>query len=204
MLDAWFPPAPDVLERLSKCLPWLTRTSPPTNCEGLVEAISVSREIPEESVLVGAGSSDLIFLALREWLDARSRVLLLDPTYGEYAHICETVIGCRVDRLHLCADDMFAVDMEKLAGEVAKGYELVVLVNPNNPTGRHIPRWKLKRLIESAPVSTRFWIDEAYVDFVGADESLEGFCRKEPQCARLQVNVQGVRPQRTARRIPLR
>ena len=38
---------------------------------------------------MGGGSSDLIFLALRQWLTPSSRVLLLDPTYGEYAHVVE-------------------------------------------------------------------------------------------------------------------
>ena len=36
VLDAWFPPAPAVIESLREHLPWLMRTSPPTTCEGLV------------------------------------------------------------------------------------------------------------------------------------------------------------------------
>ena len=180
MLDAWFAPSPTVLNQLSGHLPWIARTSPPTNSEGLLETISLSRQIPVESVLPGAGSSDLIFLALREWLDPDSRVLLLDPTYGEYAHVCEAVIGCQVDRFHLSREDGFAVDTKRLAREIAKDYDLVVLVNPNNPTGRHIPRVQLEILIKAAPVSTKFWIDEAYVDFVGPAETMEQFAASSP------------------------
>ena len=73
----------------------------PTRCEGLVRAISKARGIPERSLAPGAGSSALIYLAFREWLDPSSRVLLLDPTYGEYAHVLENIVGCRVDRLRL-------------------------------------------------------------------------------------------------------
>ena len=46
----------------------------------------------------GGGSSSLIHLALRRWLTPDSRVLLLDPMYGEYAYLTEQVLGCRVDR----------------------------------------------------------------------------------------------------------
>src|SRR6266542_963020 len=61
VLDAWFPPAPGVLEALRAHLDWLARTSPPTNCDGLVRTIAEVRGMPAECVLPGAGSSDLIY-----------------------------------------------------------------------------------------------------------------------------------------------
>ncbi len=180
VLDAWFSPSPKVIDRLGAYLHWIVRTSPPTDCEGLVESISRHRDVPEDSVLAGAGSSNLIFLALREWLDPSSRVLLLNPTYGEYAHVCEAVIGCRVERFQLSPEDGFVVNTCTLAREIAKGYDLVVLVNPNNPTGRHIPRMELERLVGDAPATTNFWIDETYVDYVGPYASLERFAAGSP------------------------
>jgi histidinol-phosphate/aromatic aminotransferase/cobyric acid decarboxylase-like protein len=55
-----------------------------------------------------------------------------------------------------------------------------VLVNPNNPTGRHLPRAVLTPLLEGASESTRVWIDEAYIDYAGPNESLERFaCRSK-------------------------
>jgi histidinol-phosphate/aromatic aminotransferase/cobyric acid decarboxylase-like protein len=54
-------------------------------------------------------------------------------------------------------------------------YDLVVVVNPNNPTGGHVRRGDLQEVLATAPASTRFWIDEAYVDYVGPDQSLEQF-----------------------------
>src|SRR4051794_20267652 len=68
VLDAWFPPAPEVLDALHGSLDWLARTSPPTNCEGLIRTIARTRGIPVECVLPGAGSSDLVFRAFRHWL----------------------------------------------------------------------------------------------------------------------------------------
>ena len=35
VLDAWFDPAPGVIEAVSAHLAWSLRTSPPTHCEGL-------------------------------------------------------------------------------------------------------------------------------------------------------------------------
>ena len=60
VIDAWFPPAPGVLDALRDDLPWLLRTSPPADCRGLVETIAAVRGVEPAQVLPGAGSSDLI------------------------------------------------------------------------------------------------------------------------------------------------
>jgi histidinol-phosphate/aromatic aminotransferase/cobyric acid decarboxylase-like protein/GNAT superfamily N-acetyltransferase len=175
VLDAWFPPAPGVTATLTTHLPWLLRTSPPTDCAGLIATIAGARGVSPGNILPGAGSSDLIFRAFRHWLTPDSRVLILDPTYGEYAHVLEKVIGCTVDRLPLDRAAGYGVNLAKLAAALALDYDLVALVNPNSPTGRHVPRAQLEAVLRSAPWSTRLWIDETYVDYAGAGESLEQF-----------------------------
>jgi len=175
VLDAWFPPAPEVLAAVSEHLEWTLRTSPPTHCEGLVEAIAEARRVPASCLALGAGSSALIYLAFREWLGPASRVLILDPTYGEYRHLLEQIVGCHVDRLPLDRRSQYAVDLGQLEERCRDDYDLVVLVNPNNPTGRHIPKGDLQALLDRVSSRTRFWIDEAYVDYVDPEESLEPF-----------------------------
>ncbi len=54
----------------------------------------------------------------------------------------------------------------------------MVLVNPNSPTGRHIPREKLQAVLSRAPAQTRVWIDETYSEYAGPAESLEQFAEQ--------------------------
>lgn len=178
VLDAWFAPSPKVIEALTEYLPWLVRTSPPTNCEGLVGKISQVRGIPEDNLLVGAGSSALIYLTFREFLNRSSRVLILDPTYGEYAHVLEQIIRCRVDRFVLHKEAGFKVIAEALEEKIQNNYDLVILVNPNNPTGQYLDRDVLQDMLHRAPKKTLFWIDETYIDYIGKNNSLEEFAWK--------------------------
>src|SRR5258706_7124442 len=127
VLDAWFDPSPKVIAVLQEHLPWLIRTSPPTHCEGMIRAVAQARGLQEENVLPGAGSSDLIFLAFRQWLRPASRVLILDPMYGEYAYILEQVIGCQVDRFFLSRSNGYEVDVDELKKALDRAYDLVVL-----------------------------------------------------------------------------
>lgn len=175
VLDAWFPPAPAVQEILTEHLSWLLRTSPPTGCEGLIQTIAQYRGVHEENILPGAGSSDLIFRALRHFLDQNSRVLILDPTYGEYRHVLDNVIGCHVQSFSLSADDNYQVHLQKLESALKENYDLLILVNPNSPTGQHIPKHDLEDFLRRVPIQTRVWIDETYVDYLPGNASLEKF-----------------------------
>lgn len=181
VLDAWFPPAPAVLAGLREHLDWIVRTSPPTNGEGLVRAIARTRGVPPSSIVLGGGSSDLIFLAFPLWLRRRSRVLLLDPTYGEYAHVLQKVVGCRVDRLPLRREQGYRLHLPELSRTLRAGYDLVVIVNPNSPTGQHVPAVALADAIAASPARTRIWIDETYVEYAGADQSLERLAAFSPR-----------------------
>ena len=174
VLDAWFPPSPQVTAAIAEHLEWLVRTSPPTGCEGLIRTIARMRDVDESCILAGGGSSDLIFLALTRWLDVTSRVLILDPMYGEYAHVLEQVVGCQVDRFTLPREDDYDLDVVELSRRMQHGsYDLVILVNPNSPTGRHCPAAQMRWLLDRVPADTRVWIDETYVEYAGEGESLE-------------------------------
>jgi histidinol-phosphate/aromatic aminotransferase/cobyric acid decarboxylase-like protein/GNAT superfamily N-acetyltransferase len=180
VLDAWFPPSPRVLSALSQNLEWIARTSPPTNCEGVIRAIARARGVDPSNILSGAGSSDLIYLALRQWLTPSSRALILDPTYGEYAHVLEHVVRCRVDRLPLTRADDYALDPARLLPLLDGRYDLIVLVNPNSPTGRHVPREALEPILAQSNPATRIWIDETYIEYTGPNQSLEPFATRTP------------------------
>ena len=180
VLDAWFSPAPGVVDALAGDPGWIARTSPPAGAEGLLDDIATARAVPVDTLAVGGGSSDLIFRAFREWLTPNSKVLLIDPSYGEYAHVTERVIGCRVDRLGLRRDEGWRIDPDRLATALRSGYDLVVLVNPNNPTGRHLPAAQLREVLAQAPPQTRVWIDEAYLGYVGFDQSLVDWAATRP------------------------
>ena len=175
VLDAWFDPSPNVLSTIQNHLFWSMKTSAPTGSEGMCRMIAKTRGIPVENILPGAGSSDLIYLGLRQWILPSSKVLILDPMYGEYAHLLEKVIVCKVDRFPLSRMNNYSVDTKEFAECLKNNFDWVILVNPNSPTGQHIEREEIEHLIINAPQSTRFWIDETYIDFLDSNQTLEHF-----------------------------
>ena len=178
VLDAWFPPSPKVVTAIQENLKFLLQTSPPTHAEGLVKVIASARGIHQQQILPGAGSSDLIFLSLPCFLNQNSKVLLLDPCYGEYMHVLEKVIHCKISRFNLDREEGFVVNTYDLLQEIKKGYDMVILVNPNSPTGVHLSKQEMEDMLLQVPISTKVWVDETYVEYVGPHESIERFATK--------------------------
>jgi histidinol-phosphate/aromatic aminotransferase/cobyric acid decarboxylase-like protein len=173
VLDAWFDPSPRVTEKLREYLPFFIRTSPPTYGEGLIRTISETRSVPRTNLCLGGGSSQLIFTCLQQFTTKTGRALILDPTYGEYAHVLEKVLQREVHRHHLPQDDNFRIDSGLLLRHARQLQpELLVLVNPNSPTGQHWSRDELREFVLQLP-NTLVLLDETYIDYVSSTESLE-------------------------------
>lgn len=180
VLDAWYPPSPNVMSALSEHLEWLVRTSPPTRGEGLRTAIANARGVDEPNVLVGAGTSNLMYLAFPRLIGVGSKVTLPDPTYGEYRHLAERVLGARVTLSPLDGGRGFVPDVEQLAYD-SRDADLVVLVNPNSPTGVGVSRRFVQDLLLRLPEKTVLWVDETYIDFLDSAESAESLVSTNPR-----------------------
>ncbi len=174
VLDAWFNPSPKVLEKIKNYLPFVVRTSPPNYSEGLVETISRFRGVPKQNILTGGGSSDLIFTFFPKMLEKNDKVIILDPMYGEYQHILENVIGTNVIRFKLEKQNGFQINtnllIEKINTDMPK---MVVLVNPNSPTGQYLPKEEVFKILKSISRSIFVVIDETYIEYVDKNNSLE-------------------------------
>jgi histidinol-phosphate/aromatic aminotransferase/cobyric acid decarboxylase-like protein len=174
VLDAWFDPSPRVIEKLRNFLPFLSRTSPPIYASGLREAIARTRNLPEECILTAGGSSDLIFACFPHLIARAQKALILDPMYSEYRYILENVIGARVERFYLAAEDDFCLNTDALIASIGTlRPDLVVVVNPNSPTGRHCSRTEILRLLNGIPESVSILIDETYIEYARTAESVE-------------------------------
>jgi len=112
--------------------------------------------VPEQLIHVNAGSE----LILRQLLDRLGQqVHLLTPTYALFPEIAR-----RYTQTPLQPEQDFACNLAELA--IPDGTTLVVIVNPNNPTGGTVDMSPLPRLLCSHP-ETRFLVDEAFIGCAG-------------------------------------
>jgi len=142
---------------------------PEPRAEALCRDLARYHGVEVEQVVVGNGTTELIFLLPRA-LECR-RVLVLAPSYIDYARAA-ALAGLEVEHLLLRSEKEFRLDVERLE-KCLRGGELVFLGQPNNPTGRLCSREALCRLAVGRP-DVSFAVDEAFADFVEGYLSLAG------------------------------
>jgi histidinol-phosphate aminotransferase len=154
-------PPPAVLKRLSETS---FAQYPDRDTIALRRALSMRFNLPEEQILVGNGSAELLLLAAIAFLRPADRVLVIAPTFGEYVHVSK-LMEAEIHQVIAQAEAHFKVDSAAVADLLAKHrYRLVFLCNPNNPTGQVITHKDLRDWVSSQP-ETLFVVDEAYLPF---------------------------------------
>lgn len=129
----------------------------------LRKAISTYTKAPVENIMVGNGSTELIGLFIQ--IQNPKKALLLSPTYSEYEREI-LLTGGSCDHFYLKEEDDFHIKLSALLEELEKGYDLLIICNPNNPTSTIIPREKMERIISHCEKTNTFvLIDETYVEF---------------------------------------
>jgi len=113
----------------------------------------------EGSVILGAGSTELIDLVIRTFVGPGEEVLLSVPTFSMYEARTRTVGGIPV--LVPMTDD-HDHDLSGLIRGVTERTKVIFLCTPNNPTGGRISESDLKRLLRLGLPTV---IDEAYHEF---------------------------------------
>ena len=151
-----FPPAPAVVEKLQKAdIENLRLYSDPT-CKALKEKLAGLYGLQPENIFVSNGSDDILNFLFMAFPGAKGAVFP-DISYGFYS-VYAQLHGVNARKIPLKAD--FSLDYTDYLNADA----LVVIANPNAPTGMTIPVCQIEEVLKQNPDNVVV-IDEAYVDF---------------------------------------
>ena len=127
----------------------------------LVSAIAERYQVPEESVVVANGTTELLYQLPK--LLGCTQALIPSPSYIDYTKVME-LAGMTVRPFLLSAERGFTLHPQELA-TLLTGGELVGIGSPNNPTGALVDPEQIIQLAKGHP-ATLFLIDEAFLEFV--------------------------------------
>src|SRR5262249_50199678 len=133
---------------------------------GIVDAIAEHHKLKPENVLVGCGSSEILKIVDDAFLPDHKLVVCVDPTY-ERGYRFSTNSKAQTNAVPLTKT--FDADMKEIIRVTkanARDVGVVYICNPNNPTGRIVPKDELKLLLDSVPGDIPVFIDEAYHHYV--------------------------------------
>ena len=134
---------------------------PDPTAHELRRLIAEANGLESENVLIGNGGDELIFDLLLAWGGPGRTILDMPPTFSMYG-IDAQVTGTSVVRIPRTAD--FSIDEEAVLARVAEGgIDIIIVANPNNPTGGLSNETFLIELLKSTDAIVM--VDEAYFEF---------------------------------------
>ena len=152
-----YPPARSVVEAMTAEQVELLRLYSDPTAKNLKEKLAGLYGVKPENVFVSNGSDEVLNFSFMAF--GGGGVVFPDISYGFY-EVFADLYAINAEKIPLEAD--FSVDYQKYCGK----NKMVVIANPNAPTGMTIPVWQIEEIVKTNPDAVVV-IDEAYVDFGG-------------------------------------
>jgi histidinol-phosphate aminotransferase len=130
-------------------------------------------EMPISRVTVGNGSCEILMSAADALLEPGAELIYAWPSFSIYPHVAAQS-GARAIEVPL--DENGLHDLDAMAREVTAATRLVLICNPNNPTGTALPIAAIDAFVADLPRHVAVILDEAYVEFSALqdpDDSLD-------------------------------
>lgn len=156
-----FGPSPAVREALRRVS---LDQYPDREAIDLRAALATYLGISMHQIVVANGTAELLWLVGLAFLRPGDQVLVVEPTFCEYARI-GILMGAQIISWRAEAAHGFAVDTDSMTQQLQQIQPRVVfLCNPNNPTGTLVQVEEIMKWSHRYP-ETLFVVDEAYAAF---------------------------------------
>ncbi|MBQ2274159.1 MAG: histidinol-phosphate transaminase [Clostridia bacterium] len=152
-----FPPSKSVLSAVNRAAAKRLRLYCDPECKVLTNSLAKLYGVESKNIFLSNGSDDILNFAFMAYGDMGA--IFPDITYGFYKVFAE-LHGVNTEIIPLCDD--FSIDSDAFMGK----NKLIVIANPNAPTGMALALDTIEEIVKSNPDGVVL-IDEAYVDFGG-------------------------------------
>lgn len=132
---------------------------PDDKADVLTRAIAEDLKVSENEVVVGNGSSEMIELLMKTYIEKGDKILGFEKSFSMYKIFSNIYEGD-----YITVENDYVMDMDALiekANEINP--KMIIICNPNNPTGYLIQKTDIERLLRV--YKGLVVIDEAYIEF---------------------------------------
>lgn len=154
-------PFPEVVEAITREVMGLNRY-PDGGCDRLRTALAERLAVPPGHLVFGNGSCELLMLLGQALLAPGEGLVYAEPSFVVY-HTIGRLQQARTDAIPL-RDHVH--DLEAMAAAIRPDTRMVIVCNPNNPTGTLVSADALRAFLDAVPDDVAVVLDEAYVEFV--------------------------------------
>jgi histidinol-phosphate aminotransferase len=143
---------------------------PEGSCRDLRRALARRLGITEAMVTISNGADNILMMIAQAFVDPGDEVVTADLTFPVYRTATQVMAGVPVE----VPLNRFIHDLDAMARAVGPRTKMLVICNPNNPTGTMVGGDEIKGLLERLPPRVLVVLDEVYADFASARDFPDG------------------------------
>ena len=155
---------------------------PDGDSTALREALGAFHAIDPARIIMGSGSGELLYLAASGYAGPGDEVLFSQYSFSLYDIV---VRRCGAQPVEAPATD-YGTDVDAMLAAVSPSTRVVIVANPNNPTGTYLPRAEIARLHAGLPDEVLLVLDQAYAEYVDPAQD-DGSLELASTCANVLV-----------------
>ncbi len=127
----------------------------------LRQTLAAKYQLSPEQIMLGNGSNELIDLIARQWARPGAEVIIPSPAFLPYGSTASRA-GARVIRTGL---SNWQFDLKAALAMISEKTSLIILANPNNPTGLQLDREEIAEWLSDIPEQILVVLDAAYAEY---------------------------------------
>ncbi|WP_320838520.1 histidinol-phosphate transaminase [Zhongshania sp.] len=136
----------------------------------LKKKLAAKLGVSEQQFTLGNGSNDVLDLIARTFLGPGCSAVFSQHAFIVYP-IAVQAVGARAI---VTPAKNWGHDLDAMAAAIEVDTRVVFIANPNNPTGNYLNRDELSAFLAKVPDHVMVVLDEAYIEFAGADDFPDG------------------------------
>lgn len=142
--------------------------------------------VPEGQLVFGTGSDELLELLAKAYLGPGDELLYAWPSFAMYPIVAQ---GMGARGVGVPLDGGLVHDLDAILAAVNDATQLVIVCNPNNPTGTSVGAEALDRFADALPEDVVLVIDEAYIEYARRADFPDsiGLVRRRPNTVALRT-----------------
>ena len=142
---------------------------PDGNGFALKQALSEKHHVSDDMILLGNGSNDILELVSLGCLSPGASAVFSEYAFAVYPLMTQA----RGAESIVVPSKEFGHDLEAMLAAIRADTKLVIIANPNNPTGTYLPEASLRAFVEKVPSTVLVVIDEAYFDYIDPERRFD-------------------------------
>lgn len=176
-----YPPLPSVVDAVASTLDAINRY-PVTAAPELTSMLCDRFDVSPENIVLGSGSVEVVSQLIRATAGPGDEVVFAWRSFEAYPMLTSAA-GATPVTVPLTHD--YRHDLDAMRDAITERTRLILVCNPNNPTGTTIGAAELDQFLASVPSHIVVVIDEAYVQFNRRADSPVGieYFRRYPNVA---------------------